>query len=54
MVCLCKKEFFPLARFREKAQTMMALLDDDIARMFHTKAIMACGKLYGYCVGLEW
>ena len=31
MVCLCKKEFFPLARFREKAQTMMALLDDDIA-----------------------
>ncbi len=25
-----------------------------LTRIFHTKSIMACGKLYGYCVGLEW
>ncbi len=25
-----------------------------LTRIFHTKSITACGKLYGYCVGLEW
>ena len=24
-----------------------------LTRIFHTKSITACGKLYGYCVGLE-
>jgi len=36
MVCLCKKELFPLTRFRKKAQTIMVLLDDDTVGMFHT------------------